>query len=209
LPSLPAGRYRVYGDIVHESGFNETLTSTVELRDAVRNPARATDADDASLVSAAVPNGKRATLEDGSTMTLVEGEGRFVEGREASLSFSVVGADGKPVALEPYIGMAGHAVVTRDDGAVFVHLHPAGTFSMASQMAITMRQPGDSVSGRLGQRISASEAMLPPAQPRSDGVVGFPYAFPKPGNYRMWVQVKHAGHVLTGAFAFTVEAARP
>jgi hypothetical protein len=209
LPSLPAGRYRVYGDIVHESGFNETLTSTVELRDAVRNPARATDADDASLVSAAVPNGKRATLEDGSTMTLVEGEGRFVEGREASLSFAVVGADGKPLALEPYIGMAGHAVVTRDDGAVFVHLHPAGTFSMASQMAITMRQPGDSVSGRLGQRISASEAMLPPAQPRSDGVVGFPYAFPKPGNYRMWVQVKHAGHVLTGAFAFTVEAARP
>jgi len=208
LPPLPAGRYRVYGDIVHESGFNETLSSTVDLREAVSVPARPTDADDASLVSPADPNSDRAILEDGSVMTLVGGGRKFVAGRGASLRFSVVAADGKPIALEPYIGMAGHAVVTRDDGAVFVHLHPAGTFSMASQMAITMRQPGDSVSGRLGQRISASEAMLPPAQLRSDSVVGFPYAFPKPGNYHMWVQVKHAGRVLTGAFAFTVGAAR-
>ena len=34
--------------------------------------------------------------------------------------------------------------------------------------------------------------------------LSFQYAFPKPGRYHMWVQVKHAGHILTGAFAFDV-----
>jgi hypothetical protein len=40
-----------------------------------------------------------------------------------------------------------------------------------------------------------------------DGVVTFPYAFPQPGKYHMWVQVKHAGRILTGVFAFEVQSA--
>ena len=137
-------------------------------------------------------------------MTLERGA-NFFEGKEASLRFSVVGPDRKPLALEPYMGMAGHAVVTRDDGAVFVHLHPSGTISMASQMAFLMRQPGDSVTGRLGQRIKTSEALHPVTSVPENGVISFPYAFPKPGKYHMWVQVKHAGRILTGAFAFEVQ----
>jgi hypothetical protein len=132
----------------------------------------------------------------------------FVEGREASLRFTVVGRDGKPLALEPYIGMAGHAVISRDDGSVFVHLHPSGTISMASQMAFMMRQPGDSIAGRLSQRIKASDEMHSVTTVAENGVVSFPYAFPKPGKYHMWVQVKHGGRILTGAFAFDVQPAR-
>jgi hypothetical protein len=30
--------------------------------------------------------------------------------------------------------------------------------------------------------------------------VSFPYGFPKPGNYRMFVQIKRAGRVETGVF---------
>lgn len=206
LPPLPAGTYRVYGDIVHESGFNETLVTKVNLTGAT-NGQRATDPDDAFLNSAAAPNGSSAVLEDGSTMTLEHGNTNFVAGKDASLRFKIVGAAGKPLALEPYIGMAGHAVVTRDDGAVFVHLHPSGTISMASQMAITMRQPGDTIVGRLGQRIKASEGMHPVVSIPANGVVSFPYAFPKPGKYHMWVQVRHARRILTGAFAFDVAPA--
>ena len=207
LPPLPAGTYRVYGDIVHESGFAQTVSTKIQLSTPVSAPAPASDADDASRTLDAPPNGERSVLEDGSTMTLDRAGGQFVAGKGAVLRFAVTGPDGKPLRLEPYIGMAGHAVITRDDGSVFVHLHPAGTFSMASQMALTMRQPGDTVAGRLGQRINASEAMRSTPTIPENSAVTFPYAFPQAGRYHMWVQVKHRGRVLTGAFAFEVQPA--
>ena len=37
------------------------------------------------------------------------------------------------------------------------------------------------------------------------GVVEFPFAFPQPGEYTIWVQVKREGRVLTGAFQATVQ----
>jgi hypothetical protein len=207
LPVLPAGRYRVYGDIVHESGFTQTVSAKVDLPEPTGLNAKPTDPDDASHLATTAPNGASATLEDGSVVTLDHGNS-FVEGREASLRFTVVGRDGKPLALEPYIGMAGHAVISRDDGSVFVHLHPSGTISMASQMAFMMRHPGDSIAGRLSQRIKASDEMHSVTTVAENGVVSFPYAFPKPGKYHMWVQVKHGGRILTGAFAFDVQPAR-
>jgi hypothetical protein len=105
--------------------------------------------------------------------------------------------------------MSGHAVVTRDDGAVFVHLHPSGTISMASQLAFTMRTAADTITGQLGKRIEQAEAAHQMPMAPTAGTVSFPYAFPKPGKYHMWVQVRHAGRILTGPFAFEVAPARP
>src|SRR6185369_17911250 len=48
----------------------------------------------------------------------------LVENRETSLRFLVFAPDGQPASLQPYMGMAGHCVVRRSDGAVFTHLHP-------------------------------------------------------------------------------------
>jgi hypothetical protein len=128
------------------------------------------------------------------------GTGPIVAGLPAPLRFVVRNADGTRASLEPYMGMAGHAVVERNDGSVFVHLHPMGTISMASQMAFTMRQAGDTVKGALGKRVSAAEASAMASATITSNVVSFPYAFPKAGRYRVWVQVRQGGRIDTAAF---------
>src|SRR5206468_3223979 len=55
LPPLPAGRYRVYADIVHESGFAQTLVAMAE----IGSPAtawRPSDPDDAWLAESRQPS---------------------------------------------------------------------------------------------------------------------------------------------------------
>ncbi|HEX2721585.1 MAG TPA: hypothetical protein VHM24_01605 [Gemmatimonadaceae bacterium] len=200
LPSLPPGRYRVFADIVHESGFTHTLVSPLVLSAIVPQlvPEKA-DPDDSWLIDAKRNDGTRATLADGTTIDWLK-PSELVAGRPSPLRFAVRNRDGSPGVLEPYMGMAGHAVVQREDGSVFVHLHPMGTISMASQMAFALRQPGDTIRGRLGKRVSDAEAsaMSHASVPASS--VSFPYSFPKEGPYRIWVQVKRDGKVLTAAF---------
>lgn len=201
LPPLPRGRYRVFADIVHESGYAQTLVTSVEI-DSTRSTssASASDPDDSWFTEPVQPAARSVTLADGSVMTWTGGKTSIAAGTEAQLRFVVRDADGKPVLLEPYMGMAGHAVVARDDGSVFVHLHPSGTVPMAAQMAFEMRQPGDTVRGKLGGRIGAAEHKMISAQLPATSAVAFPYAFPNPGRYRVWVQVRKAGRILTGAF---------
>lgn len=206
MPKLPPGGYRVYGDIVHESGFAQTLSSHVTVPAGVDVSKTPSDPDDAGFVGAASDSG-RVTLADGSVMTLDRGSAPIVAAREASLRFVVTAADGKPEKLDPYMGMKAHAVVTRDDGAVFVHLHPSGTISMASQLAFTLRKPSDSTPGALGGRLAAAERQMT-GEGSEDGIVEFPYAFPRPGHYHIWVQVRRGSKILTGAFALAVRPAR-
>ena len=207
LPPLPAGRYRVFADIVHESGFTHTLLDTVDVKaagdtTAVGNP-------DDSWFAGAPATGTVAALGGGTAVEWEKGSAPLVAGRPASLRFTVKNADGSPATLEPYMGMPAHAVVQRDDGSVFVHLHPMGTISMASQMAFEMREPGDSIRGTLGKRLSAAEMSSMQHAAPTVGTVSFPYAFPKAGRYRVWVQTRTAGRVTTAAFDTEVEAALP
>ena len=214
LPPLPAGVYRVFGDIVHESGATQTLVAEVTLPAAVPGgrAGRTLDRDDAWSTREASRTAS-TTLDDGSMVTWLGAGGPLVAGDDASLRF-VITAPAGVGPLEPYMGLPGHVVVARDDGRVFVHLHPSGTVSMAAQLALVMRQPEDTVVGRLAQRLGASGSTPGVAHaemgharaPLGPDTLSFPYAFPEPGVYRVWIQVKRDGRVLTCAFVVTVRA---
>ncbi len=64
LPALPAGQYRVFGDIVHENGFAETIVSSVQLGDSTGGGAAGPD--DATFVGA--PSGAAVAFADGSRL---------------------------------------------------------------------------------------------------------------------------------------------
>lgn len=204
LPPLPPGHYRVYADVVHESGFAQTLVDTVAIS-GTPAPWRASDPDDAWWVSGerSAVRGTQDTLTDGSIMRWDAQP--LQAGQDVELLFAVVGRDGRAVPLEPYMGMAAHAVVATSDGSVFIHLHPLGTIATASQLVFQLRQPGDTTPGILGRRITAFEDTSAHAgMPGMAPALTFPYSFPRPGRYRMWVQVKRTGRILTGAFDLTV-----
>ena len=207
LPAeLPSGRYRVYADIVDETGFAQTLADTTDIPAPAATRVRPGDPDDSWVVGTpaiATPRVRRTadTLRDGSVITWIAEASPRV-GRESTLRFRVTGPDGRPARLEPYTGMASHAAVSRNDGTVFVHLHPNGSISPAALQTFALRTPADTMRGALGRRMSGMPFMYMAHQTVGD--VEFPFAFPQSGTYRMWVQVKRAGAIHTGTFDIVV-----
>jgi hypothetical protein len=82
------------------------------------------------------------------------------------------------------MGMPGHAVFVKRDRRVFAHVHPYGSAPMA---AVQIAMPA------AGAAHAHHARGLPPT-------VTFPYGFPEAGDYRIFVQVKRAGQIITGAF---------
>jgi len=216
LPALPGGRYRIYGELVYADGKTETLVSRVWLQE-VRGAAReaqpawfqfneiwcqsplavrgnadaptALDFDDSWHVSPSSDSveARVSALMGGSRMVF-ETPGTLVVNRDTELRFAVFTPSGESATLQPYMGMLGHAVVRKKDGQVFTHLHPAGSISMAAQQLL--------------DPLGAQAATRPEAGARE---VRFPYAFPQAGDYRLWVQVRVNGRVLTGVFDVQVQ----
>ncbi|MBW3630409.1 MAG: hypothetical protein KY464_14070 [Gemmatimonadetes bacterium] len=195
---LPPGEYRLYGDILHESGFAETLTDTVRIP-AATGTRSAADADDSWLVGRPAPGS--AHLPDASSIVRLDAEEPLRANVPTTLRFRVFDPAGTPAELEPYMGMLAHAAVTREDGSVFVHLHPGGTVSAAAQARFDQIARGDTVRDASGSLVSA--AGHPPGHggsPGSAGMLALPYEFPRAGRYVIWVQVKRENRVLTGSF---------
>ena len=189
LPPLPRGRYRVYGDIVHESGYAQTLVSSVDIESG--NDAALSDPDDSWFTGPATTESPSAstTLDDGSRLVWLRGNETLVAGDEETLAFAVRDAAGAPTTVEPYMGMAGHVVVTNVDGSVFVHLHPAGSISMAAWQKFSR-------AAATGDHATHVDSLA--------GELAIPFAFPKAGKYRIWVQIKRGGRVMTGAFDLVI-----
>jgi hypothetical protein len=192
LPIMPEGQYKLYADIVHHTGFPETQVATVNLPSVT---GEALSGDDAGSFDLA-PADKVAQLSGGYRMVwhrddLPSNDRPYKARQPYWFRFRVEDKDGKPASgLEPYMGMAAHAVFLSTDGNVFAHVHPAGSVSMA---AVNLAE------GRKPNAMENMEHTAPAAE------VSFPYGFPKPGDYRIFVQVKRAGKIETGQFLAQAE----
>ena len=197
-PPLPPGSYRLFGDIVHQTGLDETVTAALDLTGAPGDIARPPlDPDDASTLiipSAATVDAPSFVFADGS------GQMRWLDahapraGETLELAFEVQEPDGRSSAgiqprLQPYMGMAGHAMIVARDFSVFAHVHPTGSVPMAAMALIEGAGVVDHAH-HLGMTFA----------PR----VQFPVVFPRAGDYRLFVQIKRNGTVQTAAFDLTV-----
>lgn len=190
LPALPAGKYSVYADVTHESGLTQTMIATLDL-EGTAGAADKLDGDD-SWWQGEGATGREARLPNGATVRMLSAP-QFSDKTESMLRFEVIAADGKPAALEPYMGMWSHAVVRAESGAVYTHLHPSGTISMTSQELFARRERGEDLRKPIDVMCGRPEREL-----------AFPYSFPSPGKYRFWVQVKMNGAIHTSAFDLVI-----
>jgi hypothetical protein len=184
LPALPSGRYQIYADIVHGSGLPETLVTQIDLPETAGKPLAGDDAGGSGPPLSSAGYGRSVVeLSAGYRMIWEHSPAPLVPGRPTSFQFRVEDREGKPaVDLELYMGMQGHAAFVKSDGSVFAHIHPSGTVPMA---ALALAQPDPHAGHRMGN--------LP-------STVSFPYALPKPGEYRIIVQIRRAGRVETAIF---------
>jgi hypothetical protein len=208
LPQMSAGHYQVFADIVRESGFPDTMVAEIDLPDISGVPLTGDNSEvathpipsDTSLSSSntdVTEKGDIDTLSYGYRMVWERGPIPLSANHFLWLRFRLEDPQGKPAAdVEPYMGMAGHAEIVRSDRSVFAHIHPDGSIAMA---ALELAQQNSGPSANVNGMPAMTMEMQMPANSISPEV-SFPYGFPKPGEYRMFVQIKRAGHIETGVF---------
>jgi hypothetical protein len=199
LPSMPPGKYRLYADIVHANGFPETLTAELVIPENL--PPAPLASEDASARPPALSQGELGTgykLPDGYSMVWDRPQD-LTANTAYAFRFHLLDAAGQPAAdVQPYLGMAGHAAFVKTDGTVFAHTHPGGSAAMQAMML------ANGSSDELAD--TGSMAGMDMADPHDGGAkpisptVEFPYGFPSPGRYRVFIQMKHGNTVETGVF---------
>jgi hypothetical protein len=176
LPSMPSGRYHLFGDLVHRTGVSETVTTTIDTPELAGTPLTG---DDSGWAAADVPHSRIVWVDPP----------RLVPKRLTMFTFRVEDEMSQPAQdLELYMGMPGHAVFIKRDLSTFAHVHPSGSAPMASLQLADARAA-----------THASHGGVLPA------TVTFPYGFPEPGDYRIFVQIKRGGRVITNSFDAHVE----
>lgn len=206
---------------------------TYVVSDPLNNPKRIPV--DENVVICGKP-GTSTKLKDGSTVVWEgKSNVAFEAAKPYQLAFEVFDPSGKPAVLEPYLGMNGHAAIVKSDGKVYIHLHPVGTYSMAAQQSMQSRIADTTKIYRLttspkifrdsiDRYVASLKAMTPSERDRllmqtmtgmnshdmgsmkHENRILFPYAFPKEGQYRIFLQIKRNGQVLTGIFDAVVKA---
>jgi hypothetical protein len=199
LPAMPPGRYQLFADVVLRNGFPITMTGQI---DASQIRGKPLAGDDSGIVTSPISidasDTTEAALPEGARMIWERDAKPFRNGTALIFRFRVLDGHGKPAAdMQPYMGMPAHAVVIRSDASVFAHVHPAGSITMASFDLAQAGLSDNSGHGAMGSRAMPMETVPPE--------ISFPYGFPKPGFYRVFVQIKRSGKVQTAVFAASVE----
>jgi hypothetical protein len=202
LPDMEPGTYQLYADVVHANGFPETMIATVQIPPGL--PGRPLNGDDASGKAApwqeASVTATTFTLPDRYKMEWLRPD-KPLRAKEATpFRFRLLDAGGRPAQdMQFYMGMLGHAAFVKTDGTTFAHIHPTGSVAMASfmlaQNQLGKNSPMDMSGDMPGMNHSAHS--MTESLPNE---VAFPYGFPSPGRYRIFVQMKHGGTVETGVF---------
>jgi hypothetical protein len=181
LPAMPAGHYRLFGDIVHADGYPETLTAELTLGSLQGGLPQGDDAIGFSAPFAEKWVTKSA-LKDRNEMVLMNGATAVTAGTRTDWRVEVRDARGKPLNdLLPYMGMMGHAAFLNGDGTTFAHTHPTGTVSMAALSLV-------------------KTAGMEMDMDAGNSSVTFPYGLPKKGWYRLIIQVRRPEGIETGFF---------
>ena len=189
LPAMPAGRYRLFADLVRANGFPETLTTSIDVPLATSGPSDSPD-DAGSILPAAL----------GSRLQVIFDRPNAIHpGQPVSLTFRVLDADGNPAPnLRPYLGMPAHLAIFRRDFTVFSHIHPHGNISMAAFL--------------LAQRnifpLNGNMIISDHAKEVVDGAgpseFSFPFGFPLSGAYRAILQFGTPQRIETASFDIIV-----
>ena len=182
------GKYAYFADVLFGSGEGDTATGIIDVPNGTKTATFTfDDPDDSFSVSPpldpAEAGNTTCDVGDGMTMAWVAGGPANLRPLEMEkMTFELRDPSGTPVAqIDPYMGMAGHMLIMRDDAKMFAHVHPTGT-----------------VAGRMGAMPRGHMAMM--TDPIPGAHAAFPYAFPNPGLYRVWVQIKYQGKIRTGVF---------
>ncbi len=203
LPSMPSGSYNLYADVVHASGFPETLTGNLAIPAGLTG--RKLSGDDAmgiggSWRKSAADSGE-FTLPDGYRMEWVPIPGELHARKPVEFRFRLLRPDGtRPADMTFYMGMLGHAAFVKTDGTVFAHIHPNGSVSMAAFMLAQNQTAKEQDSEMPGMQMEGMQHYMTPNGTALPNEVSFPYGFPSSGRYRIFVQMKHGNTVETGIF---------
>jgi hypothetical protein len=211
LPPMAAGHYQVFADVVRVSGFPDTMTAEIDIPETIGKPLHGDDSvvsappiSSASISPSGGSSGLVSPLSDGARMVWERAAGPLPANQLLWFKFRVDDAEGKPVKnLEPYMGMAGHAEFVRSDLSVFAHVHPDGSVPMAAVELADKNLPA-----KLDTQENKDSAKAPEMKMRGMAMepgpvppeFAFPYGLPKPGLYRIFVQVKCNGRIETGVF---------
>ncbi|HEV2170448.1 MAG TPA: hypothetical protein VGR40_05850 [Candidatus Binatus sp.] len=209
LPSIDAGRYAVFADIVGKGGFPWTLVGTIELPQITG--AQMTGDDSAGTAAPLTPSSDSNVdvLGDGTRVVWHRDDASIRANVPMILRFEVQDQNGHPATdVEPYMGMAAHAEIISSDLQVFAHIHPSGSVPMAALMLAsansdTSANPARSMNmsdmNMTGMNTSpaSSTANLSPN-------LSMPYGFPAPGHYRIFLQFKRNKTIETAHFDATV-----